>query len=64
MKLSKDGLNDEVVLRLKDSEFSIVIASLRAAASDDTRRGIDYVNFYSAERGDVVKLQNQIANGS
>ena len=62
MKLSKDNLNDEVIIHFKDAEYSMLIGALRAAASDDVRKGIAFVNFYGSERGDVVRLSNAVQN--
>jgi hypothetical protein len=60
MKLEKDNLEGEIILRLKEPEYLIVLAALKAASSDDTHRGDEYFQFYGAERGDVVRLHNQI----
>ena len=60
MKLQKDNLEGEIILRLKEPEYLIVLAALKAASGDDTRRGDAYFHFYGVERGDVVRLHNQI----
>ena len=60
MKLTKDNLHDKLVLTLSEKEFFIVLGALRGATADDARRGIAYHHFYSGNKGDVVRLYNQI----
>jgi len=60
MQLHKDAVNDEVILRLKEHEYIMILHALKGAASDDRRKGLDYEGFYSAPRGDVVELHNKI----
>jgi hypothetical protein len=60
MKLEKDNLEGEIILRLKEPEYIIVLRALKSASSDDARGGDAYLHFYGADRGDVVRLLNQI----
>lgn len=63
MKLKKDQMHDEIILHLKEHEYLIVLAALKAATADDMRRGIEYSHFYGADKGDVVRLHNEIDEG-
>jgi hypothetical protein len=58
MKLSKEA--DEIVLRLKEREYFVVLNALKAATADDTRKGIAYSFFYDGDKGEVVRLHNEI----
>ena len=58
MRLRKD--NNEIILHLKEQEYLIVLHALKAATGDDKRKGLDYWNFYTADKSDIVKLHNEI----
>ena len=60
MKLSKDQVHDEIILHLKEHEYVMILAALKAATADDTRKGIEYFHFYGAEKGEIVRLHNEI----
>ena len=60
MKLTKNNLNDEIILHLKEPEYFIVLHALKAATADETRKGYEYTHFYTADKGNVVRLHNEI----
>jgi hypothetical protein len=60
MNLKKDQMNDKIILTLGELEYTMVINALRDATSDDSRKGIEYMNFYEVERGEMVSLFNSI----
>jgi hypothetical protein len=64
MKLEKDPYKDTVSLHCRDIEFSMIVGALRAASSDDARKGVEYVNFYGSDKGGVVRLLNEIESQS
>jgi|GEM_PF-3171837 hypothetical protein len=60
MKLQKSELTSEITLRLNEVEFLIILAALKNATADHSRRGIEHVTFYGCDKGDVVRLHNEI----
>ena len=60
MKLEKDNMNDKIILTLSEREYLMVLHSLKAATGDDSRRGLSYFNFYTADKGEIVALHNEI----
>ena len=60
MKLTKDHVKGRIILDLQESEYLVVLAALKAATADDSRRGLDYVAFYGAEKAELVSLHNRI----
>ena len=60
MNLSKNQISDEVILRLKDTEFDIICAALKAAANDISNGPHGRAMIYGHDRADVVTLWNAI----
>ncbi len=60
MKLTKDHLHDKISLTLSEKEFFIILGALKGATADDVRKGHDYAILYGGDKGDVVRLHNEI----
>ncbi|NJK91367.1 MAG: hypothetical protein HC904_05755 [Blastochloris sp.] len=60
MKFNKDNLNDEIILRLKDAEYTALMGALRFSANDIKTKNTDFVLIYGVERGDVISLCNEM----
>jgi hypothetical protein len=61
MKIQQDNLHNKLILTLTEEEFLAVLAAVRGASSDDTRKGRDYEHFYSQEKGYMVSLYNSLS---